>query len=367
MKKVLKTGFFKRRGAPKKLKGNMIITIIIFMLSFLVFCICAIDAGHVVVSRFKVQKVTETLALYMASYLNSKPVDERTKDTLEPLKERFEDLYSSTLSGYYNFKITDIELKSETTSPKIKISTEANIPTLFLKYAGIGIIKIMQVSYAKAETADMTLVDPDTNSFTYEASDIITDKKGNDIKVRYGGDYFIFAGLKGSEGEIFWSDVSFAAKDKVKKKFEIPLGLDGTYELGCISKSADFDFSKDEKTIGLVRYIKIYKADCAKDLTPPEEGSEGTGGVEGGSSGVGEGGGVEEAPVEGEGGTPAIGGDGSAEEGSLGETPAEGGAEEGGTEGSEGPAEGTGSDDDTVTTPEIKILNSVKLIRNSEF
>lgn len=263
MKKVL----------SKKLKGNMVVMIIIFMLTFLVFCICAIDAGHTVTARYKVQKITETLVLYMTSYLNSKPAEERTEAVLEPLKERFESLYSGTLSGYYNFKITDIKLKNETVEPRLKITVEANIPTIFLKYAGIGVIKIMQVSYAKAQTSDMTLIDSDTNSYTFESDDIITDKNGDDINVKHEGDYFIFAGIKGHDGEIFWSDLSYAAD--VKKEITLTLEGDEAYSLGCVGKDKDgrgFDFSKsDDKTIGFIKYVKIYKADCSDDLTPPED------------------------------------------------------------------------------------------------
>jgi len=362
-----------RISRPKKLKASMVLTIIVFMLSFLVFCICAIDAGHVVVSRYKVQKATETLALYMVSYLNAKPPEERNAAVLDPIKERFERLYSASMNGFYSFKITDIELKNETTTPKIKISTEANIPTLFLKYTGIGIIKIMQVSYAKAETFDMALVDSDTNSYTFEAGDIITDKSGEDINVKYDGDYFIFAGLKNAAGEMFWSDISYAAKAGVKKDFTITLEGDMAHKIGCIEKSSDFDFSNtDEKTIGFIKYVKIYKADCTKELTPPD--TTGTGGGTGSEGGAeesageagGTGGEVEGNTPEGgakEGTEPlAEGGDtGSAEGGSRG------GGSTGEVGGTEGTTEGGDGGSSAVSAPEVKILNSVRLIRKSEF
>ncbi len=344
-----------KQSASKKLKGNMVVTIIIFLLSFLVFSICAIDAGHVVVSRYKVQKVTETIALYMASYLNSKPAGERTKDALEPLKERFEDLYSASLSGFYNFKITDIELKNETTEPKLKISTEANIPTLFLKYAGIGVIRILQVSYAKAESSDMTMIDSDVNSYTFEANDIITDKNGDDISVKYEGDYFIFAGLKGHDDEILWSDLSYAT-DNVKKTFDITLGGDASFNLVCVEKGsgeAPYDFSRtDEKTIGLVKYIKIYKADCTKEITPPDALGEGEEGAEGGSVEGEEDGGAVEPPIEG-----SIEGETAKAETGVGAGSAETGGAGDGTEGTGG----------SVSAPEVKVLNSVRLIRKSQF
>lgn len=255
---------------PKKLRANIVISIIIFIFTFIILCICAIDAGYVVLTRYKVQKLTETTALYMVSFLNSKPVEERNNEALKPLKERFEKLYSSSLSGYYNFKINDIEIKDETLSPKIKVGAEANIPTIFLRYAGIGYIKIMQTSYAKAETYDMTMIDSDSNSYTFESHDIITDKKGDDISVEYDGDYFIFAGIRGQDDEIFWSDAGYASEVSSKKVLLMPEG-ETPYEAYCVKSDAEFDFSDTSKrTIGLIKYIKIYKADCSKNEASEE-------------------------------------------------------------------------------------------------
>ena len=301
----------------KKTRANIVISIIIFIFTFIVLCICAIDAGYVVLTRYKVQKLTETTALYMTSFLNSKPLDERNNETLKPLKERFEKLYSSTLSGYYNFRMNDIEIKNEALNPKIKVNTEANIPTLFLRYAGIGYIKILQTSYARDENYDMTLIDSDSSSYTFESGDIITDKDGADIGVEYDGDYFIFAGIKGQDNEIFWSDAGYASN--VSSKKVLLMSEDSTpYEAYCVQNDAEFDFSNvSKRTIGLVKYIKIYKANCANDVPKKEDLS-------------------------------------------LGETAVPDIESSGALGGEPGDAGGSGA-------PVVKVLNSVKLIKKSDF
>ncbi len=246
----------------KKSKGSITLTVFIFLIAFSVFCICAIDAGYIVAARYKAQKITETTALYMVSVLNSKPAEERTAKTLQDIKDGLEDLYSD-FSGYSGFKISGIQIKNETTNPKIKIVTETYTPTMFLRYVGIGLIKIIQTSYAKSYEETMQLVKSDPDSYTYKTGDIITDKNGNDIKVDYSGDYFIFAGLEDFDKQIHWAQIGSMTKDN-KKTYHIS-NTALNYKAQCISNKGEtfFDLSSDpDKTIGLVKYIKIYKADC---------------------------------------------------------------------------------------------------------
>ena len=94
-------------NAFRKSRASLTGSIIIFMMAFLVFCICAIDVGYTVTSRYKTQKITETIALYMASYLNSLPETKKTKETLF-----FSFLKQKLLLKYYTVK--DIFLYSAT-------------------------------------------------------------------------------------------------------------------------------------------------------------------------------------------------------------------------------------------------------------
>lgn len=250
----------------KKYNGSITLTIFIFLIAFAVFCICAIDAGYIVTARYKAQKITETTALYMVSILNSNPEEKRTVSNLQDTKERLEKLYSD-FGGYNGFKITDIEIKNDAGHPKIKLTTETYTPALFLKYTGIGIVKIIQTSYAASYEETMQPVSSDTNSYTFKTRDIITDKKGDDIKVNFDNDYFIFAGLEDFNKEIHWAEIGKMTESD-KKPYRISSTLSG-YDASCITKRDDtfFDLSSDpDKTIGLVKYIKIYKADC-NDLT----------------------------------------------------------------------------------------------------
>lgn len=262
-------------NAFRKSRASLTGSIIIFMMAFLVFCICAIDVGYTVTSRYKTQKITETIALYMASYLNSLPETKKTKESLNPLKERFESLYSDyNIAGNYRFEITEIDAKVDSSSSvKIKIATQASIPTLFLRYVGIGVIKIIQTSYASTYQFSLDEIENDENSYTFKAKEIITDKNGNDLKISYNRPYLIFAGLKQGnytgDDNIKWIEIGSMSDDAERTHFTIS-NIDKTYDAACISKeNTKYDFSADNnKTLGLIQYIKIIKTDtCNVDGT----------------------------------------------------------------------------------------------------
>ncbi len=267
-----------KRFADKKSNAVLAGTIIIFIVSFLVFCVCSIDAGYTIAARYKTQKITETIALYMASYLNSLPKDKKTEENLNDIKVNFENLYSDyELSGYYSFEIKEINIKSSPDTVKIKVETETSAPSLFLKYAGIGTIKISQNSYAIAEPSNLKENNSDDNSYIYKAKDIITDKKGDDIEIKYNKSYFVFAGLKtgknNDNSDILWTDIGIFSDDNNKKPYSIK-GISESYNLWCISKEdTKYDFSKNkDKTIGLLQYIKIIETnDCENPAMKTEK------------------------------------------------------------------------------------------------
>ena len=256
----------------KKLRASITLSIIIFTITFMMFCICAIDAGYIVNARYKTQKVTETIALYMASILNTNPEEERNEAALDKVKERFENLYSD-IGGYYGFKISEIEIKNEAAHPKVKITTETYIPTIFLRFTGIGIVRIMQTSYAASFENPMPLVTETENSYTFKTKDIITDKRGDDIKVDYNNNYFIFAGLEDFDGNVHWADISSMTESE-KTKYKITDGNE-TYDTHAVTQKgvSYFDFSRDtEKSIGLAKYIKICPAPESDPSLETEEG-----------------------------------------------------------------------------------------------
>ncbi len=268
----------------KKSQASIAGMIIIFLVSFLVFCICAIDVGYAVTARYKAQKTTETIALYMASYLNSLQDGEKNTESLNTVKENFENLYSDyKISGNYKFEITEIDVKTDAQYPvKIKITTETSIPAMFLRYAGIGVIKIFQTSYAAAYSAPLKEINSDENSYTYKSDEILTDKKGDDILIVYNKDYLVFAGLKingGTENEeIYWTDMGIYGNDENKKRYTIE-NSSSSYDARCISKEeTKYDFSADpNKTIGLIQYIKIIKTESCSSGIIPENPDETTG------------------------------------------------------------------------------------------
>lgn len=252
----------------KKSKAALAGALIIFMVSFLVFCICATDVGNVVTSRYKAQKITETITLYAASYIASLDESERNTSSLDDIKERFENLYSNKeITGVYRFKISDIEINNDDSdAPKIKLTTTTSIPTLFLRYVGFGIINIIQTSYAKASQVQIPEIDSDDKSYTFRSEKIITDKRGDDLKITYNGDYLAFAGLNDRDN-IYWIDIGSMSNNEDKKHFTIS-NTDSSYDTWCISKDSTFDLTNDpDKTIGLIRYIKIIKVDSCTSKT----------------------------------------------------------------------------------------------------
>lgn len=263
----------------KKQRASIVLTISIFILAIIIFSICAIDAGYVVTSRYKTQKLTETAALYMVSVLNSLPVDKRDEDAIKNIKDNFEKLYSSTkISGYQSFKITDIQIKDKLTHPKIKISTETIIPPLFLRYAKIGMIKIRQTSYAKSmeETIPYEPSLSRKKYFTHKAKTPFTDKTGYDLKIEHTGGYFAFAGLMDSNGEIRWAEIG-SLSSGAKTEFTLKDKVTGdSFKAYCIEDSNSFDLNSDPtKTIGLVKYLRIYEMDCTGEETPLPDETEG--------------------------------------------------------------------------------------------
>lgn len=265
----------------KKSRASIAGLIIIFITAFLVFCICAVDIGYTTTSRYKAQKITETIALYMTSYFNSLPEAKQTKESLNPLKERFENLYSDyNLSGNYMFKITEIEPKIDSlSSVKIKITTQTSIPSMFLRYAGIGTINIVQTSYASTYKSSFEETDSDKNSYTFKANEIITDKNGDDLQILYNRPYFVFAGLKqgnkAGDDNIKWIEIGSMSNDNNKTQFTIS-NTDENFDAACISKNdTKYNFSSDKnKTIGLMQYIKIIKTDTCNIEDTIEEPTE---------------------------------------------------------------------------------------------
>lgn len=364
----------------KKQRASIILTLSIFILAIIIFSICAIDAGYVVTSRYKTQKITETFALYAVSKLNSLPESERSESSIKDMKEHFEKLYSENkISGYWSFKITDIEIKDKNTHPKVKVSTETIVPPLFLRYARIGAIKIRQTAYASS-TEESMIYDSSLsrrNYFTMKANKLFTDKAGADLKVQYDGGYFAFAGLVNSEGKIQWVEIGSLASGS-KTEFTLTDKVTNEkFRAYCIENTNTFDLDSDpEKTIGLVKYLRIYKMDCSTEEIPAptteEAGGEGT-------EGTGEG---EVSPPDTEGGEAEGGDEGGETTPPEGETTPDDTAtppddttspdesETGAKSGEE--AESTGEeeiidDSPTGTPPVVTILNSVKLIKKSKF
>lgn len=250
-----------------KLKGNLSATIIILYLSFIVLCACAVDAGYVITARYRAQKLTETIALYAASILKSLPEADRREEALEPVKEGFEELYSQSSSGYYDFEINEIEIRDENTSkPKVKISTRMNIPTIFLRFAGVGFAEVLQTSYALSEEKTVEGEEASLHSWIFTIPEYITDKTGNDFKIKFDKEYFAYAAIDTRDGARHWMDIG-------EKSDGIPVAVavEGA-NLYKLEGERAFDMSI-EPSLGLVKYVRVF--DATADSESAEDTEEG--------------------------------------------------------------------------------------------
>lgn len=240
---------------PKKKRADVAIMVAVFCVAFLALCAFGIDMAYITLNRAKLQRATETTALAAIAQYKDSGVDKS--------KELFK-LYKSEFDTIKDANITSVQYKTGTDgSIKLKISTELNSPTYFLRFAGVGGVKIEANSYTK--TYEEIKEDVQSGE-TVDLDSIITNKKGNDIKIKtkpnsYG--YFVFAGKKNTDGTYLWSDMGCKSNTAGTQK-----NIDGkNYTLIC-SQEENFDFSNscsDNTSINVADSIVIFSAkplDC---------------------------------------------------------------------------------------------------------
>lgn len=233
------------------------------------FCACGVDAAYVVVSRYKLQKITETIALTLTSKLKAQTQGAKNIEELNLIAYNFESLYSKPSSGFWGFDVKSIEYKEdEKGDVKLKLTVDADITTYYLRFLGIGKITLMSNAYAKGETKEYTMDDfnaDNTTKITF--NETLTDKSGVDISVVYDGDYFIFGGLNDNNNNIVWTDLGEKTTGTYASEY-----IGNNISASLISGSSDFDLGKQgTDETGLLKHIKIYKA---KGQTGGESSSE---------------------------------------------------------------------------------------------
>ena len=187
----------------KKQKASALLTIVSLGLALIVLAIFGTDTVYITLSRHKLQKVTENVAMEYASFFgqdeegNIKSDDDLRK-ARQALKCTYEKVYDTKNSGITNFKLSDsvcgnpvtntpdpvynentkmgfetkIARKDDTDAGKkyngkVRVSATAEVMPAFLRFIGIRNIKL----YAKASAQSQTIEYRDAKIDTKSSND----------------------------------------------------------------------------------------------------------------------------------------------------------------------------------------------------
>ncbi len=159
----------------KKIKANSILATFIFGISLLLLCSFGTDAAYVILSRYKLQKITEYVA---AEFASSKARDadyniktEEEEKQRADIKLKYEAIYNVMGSGIMVFKITDMEYKADRINKEavVKVKTTSKVMPAFLRFVGVREIIVHSTAYAKTNRVEIEReieAEPDSGSQT---------------------------------------------------------------------------------------------------------------------------------------------------------------------------------------------------------
>ena len=126
---------------PEKKRADISIMVAVFCVAFLAFCAFGIDMAYITLNRVKLQRAVETTALASVA---------RYKDSLVDESEELFNLYKSKFDTTKDAQLVSSEYKDEGSGIfKVKISAKLMSPTYFLRFAGVGGVRIEANSYAQ--------------------------------------------------------------------------------------------------------------------------------------------------------------------------------------------------------------------------
>lgn len=240
-----------------KKRANVSILVAVFCFSFIVFSAFAIDMAFVTMNRVKLQRAVETTALAsIAKY----------KENSQDYSKKYFSLYKAEFDTLKDAQLLNVYYKEEESGEKkVKIEAQLELPTYFLRFAGLKNIKIKANSYAQTYEQIQENVNFED---IVESDSIITDKNSDEIEVITDANpdgYFIFAGIKDDNNEFIWQDIGCKAN---ANSYKTTVGANSFY-LVC-SNEAKFDFSRtcsENSDINIANYIKIYSANQGECLS----------------------------------------------------------------------------------------------------
>ena len=145
----------------RKVKANSILASFIFGMSLLLLCAFGTDAAYVILSRYKLQKITEYVAMEFASSkardANYTVKTEEENEKREEIQQKYESVYNVIGSGVMIFKITNMDYKANRINKEavVKVKTTSKVMPAFLRFVGVKEIIIHSTAYAKTNRVEI--------------------------------------------------------------------------------------------------------------------------------------------------------------------------------------------------------------------
>ncbi len=235
--------------------GNLVLIFVMALAGFVALAGFAVDASFFVLTRFKLQKATETTAMATASYLKQGTAQTQAPEIFKLFQAKGSELEHGKIT---NIKEGTVSIEG-TTHPAVEIETQASAPTHFLRIVGLSHITFN----AKAGAVSIEKVYNKSAGDTIELNEILTDKNGSDFKISLDSGYFVFGGFKGEDSSTMWQDLGCKASAGF-----IPT-LVGGREYNLICADSSFDLSEDcpdGTKAGSMEFIKVFRTEACRDL-----------------------------------------------------------------------------------------------------
>lgn len=271
-------------------KANVLLTSLILTIALILLGIFGCDMAYVILSRYKLQKVTESIAAECVSALarpinNTGRTDADIHNIIREITNQYLEVYRTRSSDINRFWINRIEYKRSNDPNNgafVRVSTEASVYPAFLRFVGTRGIIVYAISYAKTEreTLEQRInIQSEGIHFTeFDLSNstdapIITHKPRGEgdfaINFKYepftdsfgriysqNGGYFIFGGYKSinpADDEYYWTDIGYGAIDNDPSHLinNYIVTIDDNPSHFCINntngESIGFDLNTDNK------------------------------------------------------------------------------------------------------------------------
>ncbi len=145
----------------RKIKASSALAAFIFGVSLLLLCSFGTDAAYVVLSRYKLQKITEYIAMEFASS-KARDSDNTIKTEQEEtdranIRTKYEAIYNRIGSGIIVFNITNMDYKADRQNEEVvvKVKTTSKVMPAFLRFTGVKEILVHSTAYAKTNRVEI--------------------------------------------------------------------------------------------------------------------------------------------------------------------------------------------------------------------